>query len=85
MLGHDEKGGSGDEEKRKGRIMIVLYSLAILWTLLWKGMAVWKSARNHQKGWYLAMLIIQTLGILEILYLLFFQKDKNPKNTMGSI
>ena len=26
MLGHDEKGGSGDEEKTKGRIMIVLYS-----------------------------------------------------------
>ena len=54
-----------------------LYLLAIVWTLPWKGVALWKAARNYQRGWYLAMLIIQTLGILEILYILFFQKDRN--------
>ena len=54
-----------------------LLLLAILWTLPWKGVALWKAARNYQKGWYVAMLIIQTLGILEILYILIFQKNRN--------
>ena len=56
----------GYEEKTKGRFMKSFYLLAILWTLPWKGIALWKAARNHQKGWYVAILIIQTLGILEI-------------------
>ena len=56
-----------------------VYLLAILWTLPWKGIALWKAARNYQKGWYVAILIVQTLGILEILYIFFFQRDKNPR------
>ena len=43
-----------------------------------KGVALWKAARNYQKGWFVPMTIIQTLGILEILYILIFQKDRNP-------
>lgn len=62
-----------------------LFLLAILWTLAWKGVALWKAARNHQKGWYVAMLILQTLGILEIVYLLIFQKDKNPDRRTGEL
>ncbi|NWG03641.1 MAG: hypothetical protein HXY44_12390 [Syntrophaceae bacterium] len=56
-----------------------LLLLAVLWTLIWKGVALWKAGRNYQKVWFIAMLIFQTLGILEILYILFFQKDKNLK------
>ena len=69
----------GAKEKTEGRFMKSLYVLAILWTLPWKGVALWKAARNYQKGWYVAMLVIQTLGILEIVYLLIFQKDRNPR------
>lgn len=57
--------------------MKVLWILALLWSLPWKGVALWKAARNNQKGWYVAMLIIQTLGVLEIFYILFFQMNKN--------
>jgi len=52
--------------------MIVLWILAILWSLLWKGMVLWKAARNNQRGWFVVMLIIHTLGILEILYIILF-------------
>ena len=62
-----------------GRFMIALWILVILWTLLWKGMALWKAARNNQRAWFVVMLIIHTLGILEILYIILFQKDKNPR------
>ena len=57
--------------------MKTMWILALLWSLPWKGVALWKAARNNQIGWYIAMLIIQTLGALEILYIFFFQKNKN--------
>ena len=57
--------------------MKALWVLAFLWSLPWKAVALWKAARNNQKGWYVTMLIIQTLGVLEIIYIVFFQRDRN--------
>lgn len=48
--------------------------LVILWTLPWKGIALWKAARLGQKKWFVALLIINTLAILEILYIFIFSK-----------
>ena len=56
-----------------GLVLIVL----IVWSLVWKGMALWKAARVGHKGWFVALLIINTLGILDILYIYFF--SKKPK------
>jgi hypothetical protein len=53
----------------------ILY-LLIAWSLIWKGIALWHSARNKQLVWYIALLIVNTVGILEIVYLIFFKKDK---------
>lgn len=53
-----------------------LIILLVLWTLPWKGVALWKSARNSDKWWFIALLIINTLGILEILYIYIFSKKK---------
>jgi hypothetical protein len=49
----------------------------ILWSLPWKGVALWKAARHNQPAWFVALLIVNTVGILEITYLFFFQRDKN--------
>ncbi len=49
----------------------------IVWCLIWKGIALWKSARNKQKVWFVCLLIINTLGILEMIYIAFFQKDND--------
>ena len=46
--------------------MKILLMLALVWTLIWKGIALWKSARNGSKAWFIVMLIVNTLGILEI-------------------
>jgi len=56
---------------------MLFFGLIIL-ALFLKGLALWKSARNSQKGWFIAILIINSLGILPIIYLLVFQK-KNKK------
>jgi len=53
-----------------------LLLLVVLWSLFWKGMALWRSARQNQRNWFVALLVINTLGILEIIYLAFFAKKK---------
>ncbi len=45
-----------------------------LWTLPWKGVALWKAARNAHKWWFIVLLIVNTLAILEILYIFYFSK-----------
>jgi len=57
-----------------------LFSLVLLWTLAWKGLALWKSARDSQKWWFIALLIVNTMGILEILYIYIFSKTKMMGN-----
>ena len=43
--------------------------LAIVWTLFWKGLALWRAAHLGQKYWFVAILLINTLGLLEIIYI----------------
>ncbi|HJM46962.1 MAG: DUF5652 family protein [Candidatus Marinimicrobia bacterium] len=40
-----------------------------IWELYWKYKALWFSARNNDKKWFIAILIINSLGILPIYYL----------------
>lgn len=54
---------------------ILLLFLAI-WSLFWKGLALWRAAKTDQKNWFIAILIINTVGILEIIYLAWFAKKK---------
>lgn len=52
-------------------------SLLVLWSLVWKGLALWKSARNDERYWFVFLLLpINTAGILEMLYLFVFAKNK---------
>jgi len=53
--------------------------LALIWTVPWKGVALWRAARNGQKWWFMALLVINTLAILEIIYIFGFGK-KAKKN-----
>jgi hypothetical protein len=46
----------------------------LIWSLIWKGLALWKAARQGQSAWYVVMLIVNTVGILEILYIFVFSK-----------
>jgi len=57
-----------------GHIWLVL--IVILWTLLWKGSALWVAAKNHHKAWFIVLLVFNTLGVLEIIYLFAVAKKK---------
>lgn len=47
-----------------------------VWALIWKGLALWRAARYQQMNWFVALLILNTVGILEIVYLFYFAKEK---------
>ena len=54
-------------------LLIVVLSLLILWSFIWKGIALWFSGKNRQKGWFIALLILNTAGILPLIYLIWFK------------
>ncbi len=43
--------------------------LLILWTLPWKGYALWLAARNNHPRWFIVLLVLNTIAILEIIYI----------------
>lgn len=55
---------------------VPLAVLFLLWTIPWKVVALWKAARNGHKAWFVAFLVMNTLAILEIVYVFFFSKPK---------
>ena len=54
-----------------------IFIVIFIWELIWKGFALWKSAKNDHKIWFVSFLFINTVGIIPIIYLIFFQKQKN--------
>lgn len=48
----------------------------LVWSIAWKGIALWNASKNDQKNWFIAVLVINTLGILEIIYLFRFAKKR---------
>lgn len=56
------------------------FFLFVLWSLIWKGLALWHAARRGEKGWFVALLIINTMGILEIIYLFGVAKINQNSN-----
>jgi Family of unknown function (DUF5652) len=59
--------------------IIILFIFIALWEAVWKGIALWKSGKNKQFAWFVCIFVINTLGILPIIYLLFFQKHEGKE------
>ena len=48
----------------------------VVWSITWKALALWKAARNRQLVWFILLFIINTAGVLAIIYIYYFQKEK---------
>lgn len=48
------------------------------WVTFWKGFGLWHAAKHNQKNWFISMLVLNlyTLGLLEIIYLFYFAKQR---------
>ncbi len=51
----------------------------LLWSLFWKGLALWHAGRKAQPWWFVILLVVNTAGILEIVYLFLVLKIKLEK------
>jgi hypothetical protein len=62
-------------------LFCVVLVLLVLWDATWKLIGLWKSARNNQLAWFICLAIFNTVGILPILYILYFQRPVPPAPT----
>ena len=57
-------------------VTLIVIPLAIVWSMAWKGVALWRAGRNAHLGWFIALFIINSLGILPIIYIFAFSRKK---------
>ena len=54
----------------------ILLLILFLWTLPWKIYSLWLASKSNHKGWFVVLIILNTIGILEIIYIFGVQKKK---------
>lgn len=57
-------------------LFLILLDLAI------RAIALWKAARADQMVWFIALTVFNTMGILPLIYLLFFVRKPATKVTL---
>jgi len=60
--------------------VIIILATIILWDAIWRGFALWTAAKYQQKGWFIALLLINSIGILPIIYLLGYKPKRKSQN-----
>jgi len=56
-------------------VMAIFIAISI-WSLAWKGIALWKAAQLHHLNWFVVILILNTFGILDIIYIYFVARPR---------
>lgn len=55
---------------------LILITVITIWSTLLKGIALWRAANLKQRNWFIVMLIVNTIGILELVYLFRFASKR---------
>jgi hypothetical protein len=55
-------------------------TIVAVWDLAWKGLALWQAAKRRQPVWFVAILVMNTLGILPIAYLWLMRRRDAQKD-----
>ena len=58
---------------------VLILAILMFWVLPWKGYALWTAARNGHKRWFIAMVVLNTFAILDIIYIFYIAK-RTPKD-----
>ena len=57
-------------------MFLPLILITSLWSAFWKGLGLWRAARNGNVVWFVVMMFVNTLGILEMIYIFGVAKVK---------
>ena len=63
-------------------VTAALLVILVAWSFIWKGFALWHSAKVDEKYWFVAILLLNTVGIAEIAYLFYFSKKRQDLNNL---
>lgn len=55
---------------------LILITVITVWSTLLKGVALWRAANLKQRNWFIVMLVVNTIGILELVYLFRFASKR---------
>jgi hypothetical protein len=58
---------------------LILIILIVIWTFFWKAVAMWHAVKRNDKKWFIAILVINTFSLLELVYLFYVVKIKSIK------
>ena len=64
-------------------VSLLLLVIIFIWSAVWKGIALWKAARKNHLVWFIVLLIVNTLGILEILYIFLLSEMKISEHSQN--
>jgi len=53
--------------------------MVVLWSLPWTAWALWLAARRSDIWWFLSILVLNTLGILAIIYIFLIAKQSDGR------
>ncbi len=57
----------------------LLILVLVFWVLPWKGYSIWTASRLGDKRWFIALLVFNTFGILDIFYIFYIAK-RTPRD-----
>lgn len=57
----------------------------LIWIIIWKGLALWKASQRKEVLWFWLLMIINTLGLLEICYIFVFSRNKEDFKFLKNI
>jgi hypothetical protein len=58
-------------------MLITLIIILAIWESVWKFIALWKAGRNNHLAWFICIAVLNTVGILPIIYILLHRKKTN--------
>jgi len=67
-----------------GTQTLIILTLVLIWTLPFKGVALWMAARRGHLAWFIIMLVLNTLAILEIIYIVWVGRQYTVEMEMSA-
>jgi hypothetical protein len=55
---------------------LCIFFLIMLWVLPWKAWALWTAAKNNHRWWFIALILVNSIAILDIVYLFVVAKKR---------
>jgi methionyl-tRNA synthetase len=61
-------------------VFFIIIPLAV-WSAIWKAIALYRAGGDRSVGWFVALFLFNTVGILEIVYIFAVSKPKRARES----